>query len=144
MCAAILSTLGDKFDVSAFLTVSPLKEYAERGEDGFQVIVSGEEKLQAQITACVSFIRRHQAELKRLREAPGVEGVDFRVAYFWDEGVAALAYTLPEELHAALTDIRATLTFCVYPCSKEEPNQSLQRNASTGPVSNFESPARRG
>lgn len=27
---------------------------------------------------------------------------------------------------------------------KKEPNQPLQRNASTGPVSNFESPARRG
>jgi hypothetical protein len=126
MCAAILSTLGDKFDASAFLVVSSLKEYAECGDDGFQVIVSDEEKLQAQIAACVSFIRHHQVELKRLREAPGIEGVDFRVAYFWDEGVAALAYTLPEELHSSLADIRATLTFCVYPCSKEEPNQSAQ------------------
>jgi hypothetical protein len=27
---------------------------------------------------------------------------------------------------------------------RKEPNQSLQRNASTGPVSNFKSPARRG
>jgi len=30
------------------------------------------------------------------------------------------------------------------PVMKKKPNQPLQRNASTGPVSNFESPARRG
>lgn len=123
MCAAILSTVGSRFDAHAFLTGSPLKTYAQRADEGFQIMVSEEEKLERQIAACVSFIRSHLPELKRLRDAPGIEGLDFRIAYFWDEEVAALAHTLPEELHVALAHARATLTFCVYPCSKEEPNQ---------------------
>jgi len=37
------------------------------------------------------------------------------------------------------------ISACSYYASvKKRPNQPLQRNASTGPVSNFESPARRG
>ncbi len=34
--------------------------------------------------------------------------------------------------------------FTLLTLKRKEPNQSLQRNASTGPVSNFQSPARRG
>ena len=132
MCAAILSTIGAGFDARAFLATSTLNKKAEPTDKGFQILVCDDEELQAQVAACVRFIRRHLSELKRLRDAPGIEGIDFRIAYFWDEGVAALAYTLPEELHLMLAHARATLTFCVYPCSKEEPNQPPQTTTGSG------------
>jgi len=87
------------------------------------------EKLQAQISAWVCFIRRHLAELKRLRDAPGIESIDFRITYFWRQDVAALAYTLREKLHTALAHARAILTFCVYPCSSEEPTNQYSERA---------------
>jgi hypothetical protein len=127
MCAAILSTSGKEFAPEAFLAESPLRGHAEswkaggrKKKNGFQIIVCDEEDLKTQIDGVVRFIRKFLPELKRHREYPGVEDLDFRIAYFWKEGVAALSYTLPEELHAELARARGTLTFCVYPCSKEE------------------------
>jgi hypothetical protein len=52
-----------------------------------------------------------------LHEVPSVTAVDIRIAYFWTPGVAALTHTLPNDLHLMLAHARATLTFCVYPCS---------------------------
>jgi hypothetical protein len=133
MCAAILSTVGGKFDARVFLAASSLKKYAECGTGGFQIIVSDAEKLSDQIAACISFIDEHSSELTRLRAAPGIESIDFRIAYYWEESTAALAYTLPEEFHSALARVRATLTFCVYPCAKEEPNQLPEPTSGLAP-----------
>jgi hypothetical protein len=131
MCAAIFSASGKEFDASGFLAGSALQDDADawkagtgrHKDSGFQVIVRDDPDLKNQISGVVEFIHRFLPELKRLRVFNGVEAVDFRVAYFWSEEVAALAYELPEELHVALAQIPATLTFCVYPCSKAEPNQ---------------------
>jgi hypothetical protein len=46
-----------------------------------------------------------------------------------------------KEKSVELDDFVATLQ---YAATSEEPNQTAQRNASTGSASNFESPARRG
>src|SRR5687767_599309 len=131
MCAAIFSAVGKEFNADAYLSGSALQKCAESwkigeaSQAGFQVIVCDDEDLQKQIVACVGFMRRNLPELKQLRDYAGVESIDFRIAYFLREGVAALAYTLPEELHLALAHARATLTFCVYPCSTEKtPNKA--------------------
>lgn len=129
MCAAILSTTGKGFDAREFLAASSLKKYADLGDGGFQIIVSEDEKLRAQIEACISFIECHAAELTRLRKSPGIESIDFRIAYFWEKSAAALAYTLPEGLHSALARVRATLTFCVYPYAEEASNSAPPANS---------------
>src|SRR5687768_1684241 len=110
MCAAILSAYGEKFGVDAFLANSPFRQQAEvwhageknSGDSGFQIIIRDERELKLQIESCIGFIRQHLVELKRLRECDGVTAMDFRIAFFWHEGVGALAYTLPQEVHVAL------------------------------------------
>jgi hypothetical protein len=131
MCAAILSAYGKKFEADRFLNASPFRGSAEvwhvgekaHRDSGFQIVVNDVRNLKIQIEGCVAFVRRHLPELKRLRHAEGIEAVDFRIAYFWDEKAAALAYTLPEELHLALAHVPASLTFCVYPHSEKGPTR---------------------
>jgi hypothetical protein len=129
MCAAILSAYGKKFEADGFLNASAFRGSAEvwhvgekaHRDNGFQIVVSDVRDLKTQIEGCIAFVRRHLPELKRLRQAEGIEAADFRIAYFWDEEAAALAYTLPEGLHLALAHVPATLTFCVYPHSGKGP-----------------------
>ena len=142
MSAAIFSAVGRVFNVESFLVDSTFREgatYWKVGEgshtdSGFQIVVSEDEDVKKQVAAYVLFIRQNLPELKKRRDRVGLESIDFRVAYFWEDGVAALAYTLPEELHLMLAQARATLTFCVYPCSEEEPNQIPTDNSGAPPL----------
>jgi uncharacterized protein YdhG (YjbR/CyaY superfamily) len=132
--SAVFSASGKTFDTDGFLASSALSKYAEiwrAGVDkhktnGFQIVIRDDPELKKQIEGVVGFIRKCLPELKRLRASSGLESVDFRIAYFWHEDVAALTYELPPELHVALAQIPASLTFCVYPCSKEEANQPAE------------------
>jgi hypothetical protein len=139
--SAILSASGRTFDVDGFLAGSELDGFADiwragvgpHDTNGFQIIIKDDSDLKNQIEGVVSFITKCLPELKRLRACSGLESVDFRIAYFWDAEVAALTYELPTELHIALAQIPASLTFCVYPCRKEEANQAVQRTSATPP-----------
>jgi hypothetical protein len=125
MCAAIFSVSGDGFHPDDFLATSSLSKSAEtwladgKIKPGFQIVVSEKEELGVQIDGVIRFVGKFSAELKRLKTFVGVEHFEFRLAYFWPAGAAALTYELPVGLHVALAEVKATLTVCVYPCSGE-------------------------
>lgn len=128
MCAAIFSVSGDNFSADDFLTTSKFSKDAEswhpappsRNTGGFQIVLSNSRSLADQVSSTIRFLRNNLPEIRRLHEMPSVTAIDIRIAYFWMPNVAALTYTLPRDLHLMLAHARATLTFCVYPCSAPE------------------------
>jgi len=126
--SAIFSASGKTFDVDGFLANSTFNKLAQswragvgkHDTNGFQIVIKDDSDLNMQIKGILCFISKHLPELKRLRASSGLESVDFRIAYFWEADFAALTYKLPFELHIALAQIPASLTFCVYPCCEEE------------------------
>jgi hypothetical protein len=87
----VLRAYGSEFKVDSFLRDSSLKPYSiyRRGEPRFENKPDGElndssglkidvsdaefEDLHGQVAGAISFLRRNQKELKRLRRFPGVE-----------------------------------------------------------------------
>jgi hypothetical protein len=125
MCAAFFSVSGAEFTPDDFLATSKFSQDAESwhpappklNSGGFQILLSNSKCLADQVSATIRFLRNNLPEITRLHEVPSVTDVDVRIAYFWMPGVAALTHTLPNDLHLMLAHARATLTFCVYPCS---------------------------
>jgi hypothetical protein len=132
--SCVFRASGQSFEVDAFLRESALSAHPvfRRGSprlpgsgslastSGFNVAVSDAEfdNLREQIDDALAFVRRHEAEIRRLRSFPGVETVCLDFGVPWRD-VVAQTDTFPPELLRVMGDLGIELTVSHYQASRD-------------------------
>src|SRR4051794_14952420 len=101
MAGCVLFASGKSFDVDVFLKSSQWRERAStvhKGDEtgskkrphatasGLQIEISDDEDSSAaQIEKATAFLEKHDAEMQRLKNFPGIEVVELRIGGWWYE-----------------------------------------------------------
>jgi hypothetical protein len=135
MSDVVFELLGDDLAVDDALTDSALREFAriQRREEGcessgLQVCLSGTDEdagFQQQVTEAIRFLENEAAEIRRLRNFPGVRVARLRFGVFWHEDTAVKYSSLPSNLLLKCGELGLDIVICEYLCdAKWFPNLS--------------------
>ena len=136
MSGCILHAYGKSFDVDGFLAASKLDPYEvyragdsrigstrnrrkKSNVSGLKILVSEKESLADQVSDAVGFLKRNDAELKKLSRHKGVEALVMDVSVVTTDEKAAECYRFPVELLELLSALRIHLELSRYAGSDE-------------------------
>ena len=125
--------LGEDFAVDAAIAGSPLRDYARvqrRGEatgskdgkvyetSGLQVCLGGADDevagLEQRVAEATNFLEDEAAEIRRLRNLPGVQVARLRFGAFWSEDTGAKFSSFPSSLLLMCGELGLDMVLCEY------------------------------